>query len=174
MDKNVEDVAGLFTSEEEDPDYLEPDKFRLDEELVRQPKLFRSEAVELAKARRDYAVAKSYLDLVEAELGKKIRERPLEYKVEKVTEEGVKTTVKLQKSYQAALQQVINAKYRQDLLEGTVEALRQRKGAVEKLVDLFLADYFAEVRTPKGKSEEFGKLKRDAAFGRRGRKPDKE
>lgn len=133
------------------PDFLEIDPHRLDEEWVNQPNLYYDYASHLADARQAYEDAKNNLELVRAELDKAIREDPEEFGVEKVTEKAVESAVILEDEYQAAQKQVNYSRHTMDVAQAAVGSLDHRKRALEKLVDLFLANYFSE---PKRKSKE--------------------
>ena len=131
----------------DEPDIFEPDKNRLDEELVKQPRLYHQYADQLADARRDHEMAESEMKVVEAEVSLLVRRRPDRFGIEKVTEDAVKKTVLLDKRVRQAEKEVILAKHKVDLLSAAVTALDHRKRVLEKLVDLRLADYYAEPRT---------------------------
>ncbi len=140
------------------------DQHNLDVEWVRQAKLFYIHAMRLASARQDHELAKSRREVVEAELDRDIRLQPKKFDLEKVTEAAVAKAIVLHDRYQLANVEVIRAKYKVDMLEAAVHGLEHKKKGLEKMVDLFLSNYWAE---PKGSLQGRDKVKemqRDAAF----------
>ena len=131
-----------------EPNIFEPNKNRLDEEWVAQPRLYAEYAIKLAGARSDLERAKARADVAEAELDKEIRMNPEKFGLSNVTEKGIKSTITLQREYRKATKAIIEAKHLVDVLDAQVSALDHRKKALEKLVDLRLSDYFSEPRTP--------------------------
>jgi len=126
----------------------------LDKEWVNQPKLYGLHAIQLADARKEFEEAKANLEIVEAELDKKIRIAPEKYGLEKLTESAIKTCVVAHSKRKEANGVVIETRHAMDVLAALVAALDHRKRALEKLVDLRLADYFSEPKnkTRNGKS----------------------
>ncbi len=155
------------------PDIFEPDRYHLDEELVNQPRYYFEFAERLADARRDHERAEANKDLTYAELDQKMRANPEVFGIEKVTEGSVKQAITVHKKYQSAVATAIDAKHDMDVLQGAVTALDHRKRALEKLCELFLANYFANPRIngdSRTKMEEDGK--RAARTGGRNRDND--
>lgn len=138
-------------------DIFKIDKHMLDEELVRQPKLYGEYAMKLADAREVYERAKARFDVVEAEVDKDVRNNPEDYDIQKVTEEVVKKTVTLSKRVRKAKEEVIKTKHDVDVLYAIVSALDHRKSSLEQLCYLHSRDYYAAPVMPKAtkrKSEE--------------------
>jgi len=133
----------------DDKSFLDINEHELDKEWIEQPRLYHKYARKLADARLAFDEAKANLDLVSADLDNKIRESPEDYDLEKVTEPGIKNCVLLQDEYREAIQALNDARHEVNVLEAAVSALDHRKRALEKLVDLFAMDYFAEPKTPK-------------------------
>lgn len=151
-------------------EFFEIDPNRLDEEWVEQVSHYHTWAMKLADAKMEYERAKSQEEMVTAEIDQRIRLHPDQFGMEKrTTEDGIKKTIVLQKSYQRAREEVIKAKHTMDQVQGAVNTLDNRKYALQDLVKLRLSDYFAEPAAPKGKQEEVGRMERDAAFRRKGR-----
>ncbi len=144
-----------------DPDLFSPDKHRLDEELVLQPRLYYEHAVKLADARSDYERSIAAQDLTWAEMDKMIRTDPASYELVKATESSVKEAITRSKRYQRAVLAVIDARKSMDDLQAAVTALDHRKRALEKLVDLQLANYFS-TPSPKDRFEREERTKKDA------------
>ena len=127
-------------------DIFDLDKNRLDEEWTQQPRLYAQYATKLADARAEHERAKASRDVVEAELDRDIRLNPEKYDLTKVTEGSIQSTITLQKAHRKVVGDVIEASHTVDTLDAYVRALDHRKKALEKLVDLRLADYFSEPR----------------------------
>lgn len=127
------------------------DQERLDEEWIRQPKLALHWGEELAKARHKVSELKAALDVTTAELDKEIRAAPEEHELGKVTETTVANTVLLQPEHQKALRDLNKAKYELDMVQAVVNALGDKKYALQDLVQLWNQSYFA---TPKAPNEE--------------------
>jgi hypothetical protein len=144
----------MKTIDQDDEDIIEIHLDRLDEQWVNQPRLYRKYASLLADAKREHDEAKAAKELTEADISQSVRTHPSKYGIEKVTEGAVENSVKLNLQYRNAVQVVIEAKHRVDLLGGIVETLDHRKASLEALVKLRLSDYYAEPRAPEGKREE--------------------
>lgn len=142
-----------------DFDLFALDKFRLDEEWVSQCRWFAEWADKLAEARNRTRQAKAKLELTEAEVKLSIRREPTKFGFEKVTENLVEELMLSSGKYQSARTAYINAEHEEDVIKVKVDALHQRKGALEDLVKLRLASYFAEPQLPPEDRERAGKLK---------------
>ena len=157
--------------------YFELDKYRLDEEWVSQVALYHGHATKLAEAREEFERAKAARDVVYAELDRDIRANPGAFGLgeddRRVTESAIRNAALLQKRYTRAENRVINAKHDVDIHAVAVETLDHRKKALENLVQLQLANYFAEPKAPKNAREYVGAMERQAAFGNDGKKKKK-
>lgn len=152
-------------SEEEELD-LSIDMDMLDHEWLGQPKLFLKYATKLADAKKDLDVAKSSLDVVEAETNLMIREDPEKHISSKVTETSIKSAVLLHPDYMAAQRRLTKARHRVDVLQAAVTALDQRKKALENLVALHGQSYFASPRAPEGSRETVKEMEKRAILRR--------
>lgn len=160
-------------------DFFDIDPNALDKEWVNQPRLYYTYASEAAEARDAWERAKAEKEVMEAEMEEaeaevslKIRRNPDGYNLEKVTEDCIKKTVLLQAEYKAAQrllfqaqQKVIKAKSKLDLAEVAVKTLDHKKAALEDLVRLRLANYYAEPRDPSG--GKYDKERGSQAFARK-------
>jgi acyl-CoA reductase-like NAD-dependent aldehyde dehydrogenase len=140
MVKNNEDKLSV------DEDILDIDKMALDEEWVEQPKLYFRYAKALAEQRDGLDEMKAELELTKAEVESDVRENPDKHNLPKVTEKAVENAVIQSTEYQATLRRFNKRKKRVALLSALVEALDQRKRALEKLVDLQTMEYFSAPR----------------------------
>lgn len=120
------------------------DRFRLDDEWVKQPDLYRRYAEALADAKAEYDGLKNDLDVVRSEVELKIRENPSDYGLDKVTEGVIKAAVEVQELVKDAENDVVQARHKVGILEAAVGALDHRKRALSDLVSLHLADYFSK------------------------------
>lgn len=126
------------------------DPSRLDEEWIRQPELYHGQAELLANAKRELDLARRSLEVVKAETALDVRRNPKAYDLSKVTEATVEATVEIQKAVNDANERVINAKHAVEIYNASCNALDHRKRALEKLVSLYMSDYYA---TPKESRE---------------------
>lgn len=155
MKKKVQDEQ-----QDDVPSLLDIDQDSLDEEWMGQSKLYYSHAAQLAEARFQWAEAKTELEVLEAELGSKVREDPGEFGLDKITEKGVESAVLQTREYQKAVTKVNRKKYEVDVLEAAVTALEHRKRALEGLVTLYGLNYWSEPRVKGLAKEEFDDLKK--------------
>lgn len=128
------------------PSFFDLDKYRLDEELENQPKLYWQHAETLAKARKRQAEMEAAKKVTWAEQASQIRSNPTDFGLEKATVDAVKEAVELQKPYRKAVQEEIDAAYEADIAKGAVDTLEHRKRALEKLCDLQLSNYYSKPR----------------------------
>jgi hypothetical protein len=132
---------------------IDPDA--LDIEWLSQSALMMRYAKAAAEARRQVDLAKERLDIVKADLDRKIRSNPEEFGIVKPTESGVANTILLQPAYMAASKEFIDAKYEAEMTRGAVGAIDSRKNALENLVRLFGQLYFAGPKGPRDLSREW-------------------
>jgi hypothetical protein len=140
------------------------DELLLDKEWAMQPRLVLKWSAKLAEARKELAEAKADFEIVKADLGVDIRKNPAGYGMVKTTDNSVKECLVRQPQYSRALQQVIDAQYEVDLLEGVTDALEHRKFALNNLVTLQGREFFS---VPNGNgvgTELVKKAHRDRAF----------
>lgn len=141
---------------DDEADLFEPDKNRLDEELVLQPKLYHRAADELAEAKNGLRIAEFRSEQVKVELNLKVRKDPKAFGCDKLTEDVVKNAVLAQEEYKSAKTAEIKAQYKVDRLVAKVRAFEHRKSSIEELVALRLADYFGEPRIKADDSRKMG------------------
>jgi hypothetical protein len=145
---------------------LQIDLNRLDEEWVNQPIKHREYTEDAADARREHDEFKAELEVVKAEISKEIRESA---EGKKPTEKAIEAEIVLHPKHKKAVQNLIDAKHRLDVMGGLVDASDQRKTALGKLVDLFLADYFSRPRASSQSKERMEEVERKAVR-RKGRR----
>jgi hypothetical protein len=127
---------------------LKIDDSALDLELLEQASLFMKYAKHFADTRRLVDEEKQNLDIVKADIDKKIREHPEKFKIEKVTEGAIQSAILTEGSYNIAYKKFLDAKYESDMASNAVQAFNQRKEALENLVKLHGQSYFAGPSVP--------------------------
>jgi len=141
-----------LTAEDEEFDLLKPDRTRLDEEWVNQPKMVFDYIIQLEEAREALDEANSELKTVHAECDKDIRANPESYDLPtKTTETMIKNTIMLQPEYKAAEKEFLNIKHEVGIIGAAVSAMEHRKKALENLVYLYGQNYFS---TPRASDED--------------------
>jgi len=119
------------------------DENTLDKECIKLPTDYLKYAHKSANAKRDVDELKAELDVIQAELSKKIRDEPTVYGLEKVTESAISTTVITLPAYKAKLKELQDARHEADLAQAVVWALEHKKRTLTLLVELHGMGYFA-------------------------------
>lgn len=146
---------------EEKKDILKINVDNLIEEFQQQPILYMEAAEELAESNRDRDEVKAEIDLVMASLDKEARSNPaVEKELGKLTETSIKNWVILQPSYRKILEEYHQKKEVAEKDAAFVEALQQRKKALEKIADLWMASYFSTPNEKKGDGLKEGERER--------------
>lgn len=122
--------------------YLAIDKYSLDDEIVKQPRLYEEigEACALASAEHDYA--KDGLNRLYAELATKHRKKIENTTGARATEAQVNAAVISDKKHVDASNKRIEAKQRLDELSAVKEAFHQRSYMLRDLSALYIANYY--------------------------------
>lgn len=157
--------------------FLEIDPLKLDDEWLRQSKLYMEYAERSANARRELDNARNYLEIILAEQDQYVRKHPKKLKLgDKITESLISAVVNQRESVKKARQAVIDASYEVNVCGSAVTALEHKKRALTMLVELHTQNYFSEpsrsassrvneeMEKSKGKklaSRTIGRLKRD-------------
>jgi hypothetical protein len=141
------------------------DDIRIDEEMLdlewtEQPLKMLKYCSILAKALKEVDVKKQELDIVKADIDKAVRTSPETFGLGKVTEATVEFTVIRQAEYVAANNSLIEAKYEMEMAKAAVRAMDQRKDALEGMVRLYIAGYFAGPSVPHVLADEKNKWKK--------------
>lgn len=130
------------------------DEKALDIEWLEQAELMRRYASHLAKTGKGMDLAKEKLEIGRANIELSIRKEPERYGISKITESAVQSTILLQEEYQKLSQEYIEAKYENNIALAAVRALDQKKMALENLVKLLQASYFAAPKTIRDLTQE--------------------
>lgn len=126
------------------------DESALDVEWLDQPMLMMRYSKELSKAEREVARLKEKQAVVKAEFDRDIRLVPESFDVKgKITEAVVSNTILFQKEYKEVTTELIEAQYELSMLKGAVNAIHQRKDALQDLVRLHGQRYFAGPSVPR-------------------------
>lgn len=125
---------------------IEIDEFNLDKECIRFPSDYLYYSNHQADLRRDLEEVKNQLEVVSADLSKKVRQDPSVYGLEKLTESAVSDIVTRDPKYKEAQKKLIDAKHELDLCGAVVGALDAKKKCLEMLVSLHGMGYFSNVK----------------------------
>ena len=134
---------------------IQIDESGLDIEWLRQPKLMFFYAKMVAELRRTLDRRKERLNIVRAELDKKIRQNPLDFAIDKITETAVGNTILIQEEYKEASADIIDCNYELSIAQAAVSALNDKRSALENLVKLYGQQYFAGPSVPRNITKEW-------------------
>ncbi len=150
---------------------LKIDHSALDVEWLDQPNLMIRYIRHQANCALTLDKAKERLDVLRAELDKKIRAHPEKFDVSKLTETVVTNTIIIQPEYKDLQEEVLEAKYEFDIARAAVSAINARKEALENLVKLHGMSYFAGPKMPRDLNQEVKRKKQqenvDSGVGQR-------
>jgi hypothetical protein len=122
---------------------LVPNKFQLDVEWEHHAEEVYHFLEEMAAARQQMDAKKERLDEIRAELDFAIRRDPNKFGLDKVTETLITNTITLQPQYREASQQFLESKDKYNTAANIVTAMEHKKKALEGLVNLHIAGYYA-------------------------------
>lgn len=123
------------------------DKNQLDTEWLLQPKKFLEISKASVEAEDEVARAKDNLEIVEAELYAMYKAQTINSKAP--SDKAVDSSVKLNNRYKLATDEYLEKLKTKKILDKAVMAFDHRKKALENLVDLHLAGYFAAPKDAK-------------------------
>ena len=131
---------------------VEISETELDKECIKLPSDFLFYAGLAADCRRDVQELKAKMDVVEADLSKKIRDEPAVYGIEKVTESAINAVILTRKEYKQAQSELFAKQHDLDIAQAVVFAMEHKKRALTMLVELHGQGWFANVKmSAKGK-----------------------
>jgi hypothetical protein len=125
------------------------DETALDVEWLEQPSLLLRYAKHVAGCRKTLDEIKEELDLIKAEIDRKIRKNPEKYDIEKITEGVIQATILRQSKFKEVNETYIQSKYELDVAQAALNAVYQRKDALENMVKLYGMQYFAGPKVPR-------------------------
>ncbi len=140
-------------------DDMRIDETALDVEWLEQAELTMKYVRHAAEMERARDKQKEYVDYLAAKLDKDIRDDPDSFGLSKMTETVVERTIQRDEEYQEALKDLVEARYEARIARGAVEAIRDRKEALQELDRLHALDYFKGPRSPRDLSSERKKRK---------------
>lgn len=127
----------------------------LDTEWLNQPRLTYKYSKVLANLEKAKDKAKENVDFVKATIDKDIRLNPEKYDITKITESVVMNAILLHSEYKEAMDLYLEAKFEMKVAFGVVNALQDKKVALENLVKLHGQQYFAGPSVPRDLSKEW-------------------
>ena len=120
-------------------------KFALDKGLEEQPDLFLDWATEHAEAIGERNELKYELDeKIKPKLDLEIRKDPKKFRLEKITESVVFSTILLQREYGRVSEKLMRANNRVNKLLAVREAFDHRRSSLKYLADLWVRDYYGQ------------------------------
>lgn len=146
------------------PDYekdMQIDEMALDVEWLEQPQLMIKYARVSVELNEEAEKTKQRRDIVRAELDKDIRLDPGMFGIEKITETVVANTILSHGKYQRAEDEYIKTQSEAAMAKLAIQAVQQRKSALENLVQLFGLQYFAGPKIPRNLSKERSKREQE-------------
>ena len=126
------------------------DKHRLDEELMFLSRKFTEHAENEVEAEFAVNKAKSKLELTKARIDNRIRSQA-DSSGRKITENLISNTIVQDPEYQQLIEEYHQTVKTQRSLDVGRKAFEYHKKALDRLVDLYLSNYWAE---PRGKAEQ--------------------
>jgi hypothetical protein len=121
----------------------------LDVEWLEQAELMRKYAKHAADMKAAVDEAKERLDVGRAKIEMEVRADPASFNLAKPTEAGIQSTILLQNEYAQLTREYAEARYEYEIAVAAVRAVDQRKTALENLVRLLIASYFAGPEAPR-------------------------
>lgn len=129
----------------------------LDVEWVKQASLYLKYGEQVAKMRDRVDRLKEKLDVQDAELSLKIRQNPASYGLDKVTEGVIKDTILASADHTELANELAETRYELEILQTALRAMDVKKSALENLVRLHGASYFAGPSVPRDLGAEWVK-----------------
>lgn len=124
---------------------IDPDRLEL--EWLRQPVLFSKYGTMLAEAEKRMNELQSRYKVIRAELTKDIFVNPDEFGLDRATEKRIDAVVDSHPRYVNAYAEYLEAQREYSILNAIVSSIHQRRAALENLVTLYRAEYFASGTT---------------------------
>ena len=116
----------------------------LDEELIKQPTLYKKYADVYADAIFAKDKAKQRFEVVKAEIDAEVRKNPSQFGIEKINETVVGYAVIRDPRYQAAYTEMVETTRTVNLISGIMTSFESKKKSLEKLVGLYQTTYWSE------------------------------
>ena len=129
---------------------LRIDRYNLEEELIRQPQLYMTWAIKAANASAEKDEAKNALEIVKADVDKKIRSDPKRYGLSdsRATESAIKYAILKHNKVVRYTKAYFESARDEKILAEAKNAFQHRKKMLESLVMLNVQLHFAEPKVP--------------------------
>jgi hypothetical protein len=141
-------------------DEVDIDRYQLDTELVQQPQKYYDWGVKAARASEEKETAKHDLDIVKADIEKRIRRNPHKYDIDNPTESAIKLEIPRHPKVKRYTRKYIKACYNERVMNEAKTSFAQRKNMLQNLTQLNLQLHFAEVYIPEDVKETYYKSKK--------------
>lgn len=115
----------------------------LDVELLNQAEQLFKYGKMMAVAKREVDEKRVEMDLLSAQIDKLIRDKPLSFGIDKITEAAVTSTIKRQESYIKFEAEYQEAVYNYNVISTAYNAIREKGNNLSNLVKLHGSNYFA-------------------------------
>lgn len=122
-------------------------RFKLEEEAVKQVELMQAISKLLPKAKEVALRAKNNLEIIEADLAKEIRKNPKKYGLDKTSDAVVYKETKTRPEYKKAFSSYLFAKTKEDEYSIILNNIQERGRMVKILVELYLNGYYVTPNT---------------------------
>ena len=129
------------------------DENSLDLEWLEQPELMMRYIRHAAEEERKRDSKKEELDFRIAELDKQVRNNPGEFDLAKATDSSVDQAIKRDEVYQKLSKGLVEAKYEARVARGAVQAIQDKKEALQELDRLHQLGWFPGPKSPRSISE---------------------
>jgi len=124
-------------------DEISIDIDQLEVELLTLPELYSKYALKAAEEKARVDRLKNRLDLKYAELFVDIKQNPEQYGLDKATEATIQATIQKQPDYRRLQKQYLSAKENLETYKVAMQAIEQKKHAIENLIKLMSMEYFS-------------------------------
>jgi len=125
------------------------DPHALDDEWLLHPNLYMKYSEALAQAQKSRDKIKEKLDVTRAQVDRDIRKKPDDYGISKITETVVAGAILMEARFTEVQDLLTDANLEVNLLQAAVRSFDHRKKALENLVTLYMASYFAGPKEPR-------------------------
>jgi hypothetical protein len=126
---------------------VDPDD--LHEECAAHPAIYWQVARASAHAKKVADRAREKKKVTRSELIKQVQKSPGDFGLKSATAQTVEAAYRAHPDYIAAVDEVIDAEYRESMLINAVYAMNQRNRALEGLIALYKSNYFASQAGPR-------------------------
>lgn len=133
------------------------DRYQLDRELVQQPQKYYDWAIKAAEAGKEKDEAKHALDVVKADIEKRVRKNPERYGIDDPKESAIKLEIHRHPKVKRYTRKYIGACYNEKVLSEAKTSFAQRKSMLQSLTQLNVQLHFAEVPVPQHFKEPYYK-----------------